>query len=127
MKINHPVTSNELFLDPQRPIVTKTDLKGAITYANRAFIEISGFDEHELLGVNHNIVVRHPDMPPEAFADLWETVKVGKPWRGLVKNRAKNGDFYWVEAYVTPITVQGVVQGYVSVRSAPSRAGCGCR
>ena len=121
MKINQPVTSNELFLDPQRPIVTKTDLKGAITYANRAFIEISGFDEHELLGVNHNIV-RHPDMPPEAFADLWETVKAGKPWRGLVKNRAKNGDFYWVEAYVTPITLRGEVQGYVSVRNAPSRA-----
>ena len=84
MKINQPVTSNELFLDPQRPIVTKTDLKGAITYANRAFIEISGFEEHELLGVNHN-VVRHPDVPPEAFADLWQTVKAGKPWRGLVK------------------------------------------
>ncbi|MFN4236088.1 MAG: methyl-accepting chemotaxis protein [Vogesella sp.] len=121
MKINNPVTQNELFLDPQRPIVTKTDLKGAITYANRAFIEISGFEEHELLGANHNIV-RHPDMPPQAFADLWDTVKAGKPWRGLVKNRAKNGDFYWVEAYVTPIRVQGQLQGYISVRSAPQRA-----
>jgi aerotaxis receptor len=120
MKINTPVTTNELFLDPQRPIVTKTDLKGAIVYANRAFIEISGFDESELLGVNHNIV-RHPDMPAEAFADLWDTVKAGKPWRGIVKNRAKNGDFYWVEAYVTPITVRGQVEGYVSVRSAPGR------
>ncbi|WP_147694030.1 methyl-accepting chemotaxis protein [Vogesella mureinivorans] len=120
MKINTPVTANELFLDPQRPIVTKTDLKGAITYANRAFIEISGFEEGELLGKNHN-VVRHPDMPAEAFADLWDTVKTGKPWRGIVKNRAKNGDFYWVEAYVTPITVQGQVQGYVSVRSTPNR------
>jgi len=121
MKINNPVTQNELFLDPQRPIVTKTDLKGSITYANRAFIEISGFDEQELLGKNHNLV-RHPDMPPEAFADLWETVKAGKPWRGLVKNRAKNGDFYWVEAYVTPIRVNGQIQGYISVRSTPDRA-----
>ena len=116
-----PVTANELFLDPLRPIVTKTDLKGAITYANRAFIDISGFSEAELLGKNHNIV-RHPDMPAEAFADLWDTVKQGKPWGGLVKNRAKNGDFYWVEAHVTPITEMGKIVGYVSVRSTPNRA-----
>ncbi|RKQ60927.1 methyl-accepting chemotaxis sensory transducer with Pas/Pac sensor [Vogesella indigofera] len=121
MKINMPVTANELFLDPLRPIVTKTDLKGAITYANRAFIDISGFSEAELLGKNHNIV-RHPDMPAEAFADLWDTVKQGKPWGGLVKNRAKNGDFYWVEAHVTPITEMGKIVGYVSVRSTPNRA-----
>jgi aerotaxis receptor len=72
VKVNLPVTQNEVFLDPARPIVTKTDLKGQITYANRAFIDISGFAENELIGVSHNIV-RHPDMPPEAFADLWTT------------------------------------------------------
>jgi aerotaxis receptor len=119
MKINLPVTTNELMVDPVNPIVTKTDVKGSITYANRAFIEISGFTEAELLGKNHNIV-RHPDMPPSAFADLWDTVKTGKPWRGIVKNRAKNGDFYWVEAYVTPITEHGRIVGYMSVRSRPS-------
>lgn len=120
MKINLPVTTTELSVDPVNPIVTKTDVKGSITYANRAFIEISGFSEAELLGKNHNMV-RHPDMPPAAFADLWDTVKTGKPWRGIVKNRAKNGDFYWVEAYVTPITEHGRIVGYMSVRSRPSR------
>lgn len=121
MKINLPVTDHELFVDAANPIVTKTDSKGVITYANRAFIEISGFSEEELLGQNHN-VVRHPDMPPQAFADLWETVKAGQPWRGLVKNRSKSGDFYWVEAFVTPLTEHGEIVGYMSVRSMPSRA-----
>ncbi|MBV8680498.1 MAG: methyl-accepting chemotaxis protein [Aquitalea sp.] len=121
MKINLPVTTNELIVDPVNPIVTKTDVKGSITYVNRAFVEISGFSEQELLGKNHNIV-RHPDMPPEAFADLWETIKTGKPWNGIVKNRAKNGDFYWVEAYVTPITEHGRIVGYMSVRSQPKRS-----
>ncbi len=120
MKVNLPVTQHEVFLDPARPIVTKTDLKGQITYANRAFIDISGFHEDELLGFSHNIV-RHPDMPPEAFADLWETLKAGRPWRGLVKNRNKTGDFYWVEAYVSPITEDGQTIGYMSVRNAPDR------
>ena len=120
MKVNLPVTQNEVFLDPARPIVTKTDLKGQITYANRAFIDISGFTENELIGVSHNIV-RHPDMPPEAFADLWTTLKAGRPWSGLVKNRNKAGDFYWVEAYVSPITENGETIGYMSVRNAPKR------
>ncbi len=120
MKVNLPVTQNEVFLDPARPIVTKTDLKGQITYANRAFIDISGFTENELIGVSHNIV-RHPDMPPEAFADLWATLKAGRPWSGLVKNRNKAGDFYWVEAYVSPITENGETIGYMSVRNAPKR------
>jgi aerotaxis receptor len=119
MKINLPVTSTERFVDPDSPIVSKTDRKGMITYVNRAFIEVSGFSEEELLGKNHNIV-RHPDMPPEGFADLWVCIKAGIPWRGLVKNRCKNGDFYWVEAYVTPITENGEIVGYMSVRSKPS-------
>lgn len=105
-------------MDPSRPIVSETDLKGAITYVNQAFLEISGFERDELIGKNHNIV-RHPEMPPEAFADLWDTVKIGRPWRGIVKNRCKNGDYYWVEAYVTPTYDHGRLSGYKSVRSKP--------
>ncbi len=120
MKVNLPITQNELFLEPGKPIVTKTDLKGQITYANPSFISISGFTLEELMGESHN-VVRHPDMPKEAFADLWKTVKSGQPWRGLVKNRAKNGDFYWVDAFVTPIRENGKTIGYMSVRSIPDR------
>jgi len=120
MKINHPITQVERFLEAGKPIVTKTDLKGKITYANESFISISGFTREELIGSSHNIV-RHPDMPPEAFADLWKTIATNQPWRGLVKNRAKNGDFYWVDAYVTPITENGRTIGYVSVRNTPNR------
>jgi aerotaxis receptor len=120
MKVNQPVTKTERFLDPAKPIVTKTDLKGVITYANESFVALSGFQREELIGFSHN-VVRHPDMPPAAFADLWRTIQAGHPWRGFVKNRAKNGDFYWVEAYVTPITENGIITGYMSVRTPPAR------
>lgn len=120
MKINTPVTQQEVFLQAGKPIVSKTDLKGSITYVNQSFIDISGFSREELIGNNHNMV-RHPDMPPEAFAWLWNTIKQDLPWRGLVKNRCKNGDFYWVEAYVTPIRENGRTTGYMSVRNAPAR------
>jgi methyl-accepting chemotaxis protein len=120
MKINMPVTQKEIDLTDTSSIVSKTDLKGRITYINRDFIDISGFTEAELIGQNHNIV-RHPDMPPEAYVDLWSTVKSGKPWNGMVKNRCKNGDHYWVEANVAPIRQGGAVIGYMSVRSKPSR------
>jgi len=120
MKINTPVTNNEVFMQPGKPIVSKTDLKGAITYVNQTFVDISGFSRGELLGKNHN-VVRHPDMPPEAFAYLWDTVKLDLPWHGFVKNRCKNGDFYWVEAYVTPLKENGRTIGYMSVRDIPKR------
>lgn len=120
MKINMPVTQKEIDLSDTSSIVSKTDLKGRITYINRDFIDISGFTEAELIGQSHNIV-RHPDMPPQAFADLWNTVKSGKPWNGMVKNRCKNGDHYWVEANVAPIRQGGAVIGYMSVRSKPSR------
>ncbi len=115
MKINMPVTQHELVLKDSIQIVSKTDLKGVITFINRDFIDVSGFDEDELLGKSHNIV-RHPDMPPEAFADLWNTVKAGKPWIGIVKNRCKNGDHYWVEAIVSPMQENGQVVGFISVR-----------
>jgi aerotaxis receptor len=101
-------------------IVSKTDTKGRITYVNPSFIEVSGFSEEELIGKAHNIV-RHPDMPPEAFADLWQTLKAGLPWTGMIKNRCKNGDFYWVVANVVPIKENGATVGYMSVRTRPAR------
>jgi len=121
MKINLPVTQREYDYPDSWVIVSTTDTKGIITYCNKAFIEISGFTEEELLGANHNII-RHPDMPPAAFKDLWDTVKKGKPWRGIVKNRCKNGDHYWVDAYVTPVYEGEKLIGYQSVRVKPSRA-----
>lgn len=120
MKINMPVTNHEYVLTEKDTIVSTTDLKGAITSVNPDFIRISGFTEAELIGSNHNIV-RHPDMPPAAFEDLWNTVKAGRPWTGIVKNRCKNGDYYWVEANVTPLRQNGQVVGYMSVRNKPTR------
>ena len=119
MRVNMPVTQNEIKLAPGQTIVSKTTPKGVITYINRDFVEISGFTEAELIGQAHNIV-RHPDMPQAAFKDLWEKVQAGKPWRGMVKNRCKNGDYYWVEANVTPIWSNGQMTEIMSVRSAPS-------
>ena len=120
MRTNLPVTQNEIELRDDTLIVSKTDLKGQITYINRDFLAISGFSEQELLGAPHNIV-RHPDMPAEAFEDLWTTLKAGRPWTGLVKNRAKNGDYYWVLANATPIWENGQVTGYMSVRRKAER------
>lgn len=118
MKINLPVTDVRHSLEEGEQIISTTDLKGITTYANEAFIKISGFTEEELIGKSHN-VVRHPDMPPEAFADLWSTLKAGKSWMGIVKNRCKNGDYYWVDAYVTPIFEGSQITGYQSVRVKP--------
>ncbi|GHD58216.1 methyl-accepting chemotaxis protein [Jeongeupia chitinilytica] len=121
MRRNEPVSGQEIRVDPRRPLVSKTDLKGRITYANPAFVDISGFSRDELLGSPHNLV-RHPDMPPAAFADMWQTLQADQPWRGIVKNRAKSGDHYWVEAFVTPLLNDGQKIGYMSVRNAPSPA-----
>jgi len=120
LKKNFPVTGNEKTFADGMHIISATNAKGIITTANDYFIEMSGFDEDELMGVNHN-VVRHPDMPPAAFADLWETIKAGKPWMGIVKNRCKNGDHYWVDAYVTPLLEGDEIVGYESVRTKPTR------
>ncbi|MCW8890120.1 MAG: methyl-accepting chemotaxis protein [Sedimenticola sp.] len=120
MKVNMPVTNVEHQPREGSILVSKTDLKGVITYCNRDFIEISGFKECELIGSSHNIV-RHPDMPPEAYQDLWETIKSERPWGAVVKNRCKNGDFYWVYANVTPLKEHGRVTGYMSVRTPASR------
>ena len=120
MKINLPVTQTEKSYPKGKYLVSKTDLKGVITYANEDFIELSGFSSDELIGKSHNLV-RHPDMPPQAFEDLWKTVKEGRPWRGTVKNRTKSGDFYWVDAFVVPVRKNDQTLGYMSVRSEPSR------
>ena len=120
MRTNLPVTDKEVVLRQDSLIVSKTDLKGRITYINHDFVEISGFSEAELIGEPHNLV-RHPDMPAEAFEDFWRDIKAGRPWTGMVKNRCKNGDFYWVLATATPTRdANGNVDGYMSVRRKPS-------
>ncbi|WP_412479155.1 Cache 3/Cache 2 fusion domain-containing protein [Azonexus sp. IMCC34839] len=120
MRKNLPVVDREIVVRDDQMIVSKTNLKGQITYVNRDFLEISGFSEQELIGEPHNIL-RHPDMPAAAFKDLWDTVQKGRPWRGMVKNRCKNGEFYWVEATVTPLREAGAVVGYMSVRRKPTK------
>jgi aerotaxis receptor len=120
MKNNQPVTQREVTFPANEYLVSRTDLKGIITYANDAFVKISGYSRDELIGKSHNLV-RHPDMPMAAFKDLWTTVQSGMPWRGLVKNRCKNGDFYWVEAFVVPLKKNGQIFGYQSVRT-PAQA-----
>jgi len=120
MRLNTPVTNQEYILEDGKTIVSTTDLKGKITYANPYFVEVSGFTEDELIGAPQNIL-RHPDMPVEAFADLWTTIRAGMPWGGMVKNRCKNGDYYWVYANVTPVIEAGRPVGYMSVRTKPSR------
>ena len=120
MKKNLPITQREVAMGENSTIISITDLKGAINYVNNDFIKISGFTEEELIGKSHNIV-RHPEMPPAAFQDLWDTLKEGRAWRGIVKNRCKNGDYYWVDAFVTPVYDGERVVGYQSVRTKPSR------
>lgn len=120
MRVNLPVSNLEYPINDDTLILSTTDTKGRITYVNQTFIEVSGFSEDELIGKAHNIV-RHPDMPPEAFEDLWKTLQSGKPWTGLVKNRRKNGDYYWVLGNATPLIENGTTVGYLSVRTKPSR------
>ncbi len=120
MRINMPVTQVEHALAEDVSLVSRTDIEGRITYANPSFIQASGYSERELIGQPHNLL-RHPDMPAEAFADLWGTLKAGQPWTGVVKNRRKNGDHYWVYANVTPVRAGGAVTGYLSVRTPASR------
>jgi methyl-accepting chemotaxis protein len=120
MRKNLPVTHREFVLREGLTLVSKTDLKGRITWVNDDFIEASGFSEGELIGQPHNLV-RHPDMPEAAFADLWVTLQAGRPWTAPVKNRRKDGDHYWVIANVTPLLEGSEVTGYLSVRTQPTR------
>jgi methyl-accepting chemotaxis protein len=121
MRTNLPVTGIELPLRDDTLIVSRTDLRGFITFANPDFVAASGYSEAELLGQPHNIL-RHPDMPAEAFEDLWRCLKAGRPWTGIVKNRCKNGDHYWAEAHVTPMFEGAAVESYLSVRRKATRA-----
>ena len=120
MRHNQPVTQREYEFPDDVTLMSVTDTQSYITYANEAFIEVSGFEREELMGQPHNLV-RHPDMPPEAFADMWATLKSGQSWTALVKNRRKDGDHYWVRANATPIEREGQVCGYISVRTKPRR------
>lgn len=116
MRNNQPVTQKEFPVRPDCAIISHTDAKGQIVYVNDEFVEYAGFTREELIGKPHNII-RHPDMPAEAFRDMWQTLKSGRAWQGMVKNRRKNGDHYWVKATATP-RKDG---GYVSVRLKPTR------
>jgi aerotaxis receptor len=102
---NQHVVDQEVQYDAGQELVSTTDTRGVITYANPAFCLVAGYTEDELVGKNHNLV-RHPDMPSAAFADLWVHLKQGQSWRGMVKNRCKDGRYYWVDAFVTPIYQQ---------------------
>lgn len=120
MRLNTPVIDREHEWPHSRALVSMTDLKGRIVYCNPAFVEVCGYSANELLGQPHNII-RHPDVPEEAFRDLWDTVALGRPWSGVVKNRRKDGSYYWVVANVTPVLEGEAPIGYMSVRTPASR------
>ncbi len=120
MRDNQPITQHEYALPGDVTLMSTTDAQSHITYANEAFVQVSGYTLEELQGQPHNLV-RHPDMPAEAFADMWATLKAGEPWTALVKNRRKNGDHYWVRANATPVVRDGRPAGYMSVRTGASR------
>lgn len=114
------ITQNEYVLDENITLMTTSDLQGNIVHANDFFVQVSGYELDELLTRPHNII-RHPDMPKEAFADMWKTLKEGEPWTGIVKNRRKNGDHYWVRANIIPMERKGVITGYMSIRTRATR------
>lgn len=115
-----PVTNSETLLPEGEFIYSRTDLDSIIVEANDAFAKISGYEADEMIGQPHNLV-RHPDMPAEAFADMWRDLKAGRPWRGIVKNRRSDGGYYWVVANASPVRENGRVVGYQSVRGRPDR------
>ncbi len=119
MRVNHPNSGRERSFPSDRHLISATDTHGSITYCNDEFSEVSGFTRQELIGSPHNLV-RHTDMPEAVFGHMWDYLKAGRSWMGIVKNRCKNGDHYWVSAYITPIQENGRVVGYESVRSKPS-------
>ncbi|WP_341305323.1 PAS domain-containing methyl-accepting chemotaxis protein [Pseudomonas sp. TMP25] len=119
MRNNQPITQRDRTFPDQQRLISTTDLKGQISYCNDAFVEISGFTRDELIRAPHNLV-RHPDVPAAVFQHMWDTLKKGRPWMGIIKNRCKNGDHYWVNAYVTPVTENNQLIGYESVRVKPT-------
>ncbi len=119
--MKRPEPIDEEYLFSEGVIVSSTDLKGIIRYANRKFCEISGYTKQELEGKNHNIV-RHPDMPKIAFQELWETIQAGKEWTGIVKNLRKDGLYYWVYSHIAPVKEEGVIVGYTAARRPASQA-----
>jgi aerotaxis receptor len=120
MRRNEPITQREFELPDHATLMSTTDASSHISYANDAFVAVSGFSREELQNEPHNIV-RHPDMPAEAFRDMWATLKGGEPWTALVKNRRKDGDHYWVRANALPVVRDGRHVGYMSVRTKPGR------
>jgi len=120
MRKNLPVIDQRKTFSPDIKLISVTDTNGNIVDCNDNFVEVSGFLRDELIGQPHNLV-RHPDMPPAAFEVMWEYLKLGKPWMGLVKNRCKDGRYYWVDAYISPVTENSVIVGYESVRSYPKQ------
>jgi aerotaxis receptor len=118
MKKNFPINQTEHTFRADEQLISSTDLAGVIRYSNESFAKIAGFSVEELIGKSHN-VVRHPDMPQAAFHDMWATLKAGRPWMGMVKNRSKDSGYYWVDAYVTPVFENGSCVGYESVRAVP--------
>lgn len=120
MRINEPVTQRDMGMRSDCVIISTTNSKGALTSVNEDFIRMSGFTWDELENKNHNII-RHPDVPPEAYAMLWEALKAGNPWMGMVKNRHKSGDHYWVDAFASPQYEDGRIIGYQSVRVKPEK------
>ncbi|WAM47473.1 methyl-accepting chemotaxis protein [Vreelandella venusta] len=122
MRNNQPVTQREYTLDDETVLISRSDLKGNVTYANAAFVEVSGYTRDELMGSPHNLI-RHPDMPEAAYADFWKTIQSGASWQGTVKNRRKNGDHYWVTASVAPLRDGDRIVGYTSLRrKAPAQS-----
>jgi len=116
---NTHIIDEEVTFKAKEELVSVTDIRGVIVYANEAFCRVAGYSETELVGKNHNMV-RHPDMPKAAFADLWGKLKAGLPWRGAVKNRCKDGRYYWVDAFITPVFENEHLAGYQSVRTVLS-------
>jgi aerotaxis receptor len=102
-----------------RPVVSKSDKKGNILYVNSVFANMCGYKKEEMLGRPHRIL-RHPDMPKAVFKDMWNKLKAGKEWRGIIKNLRKDGRYYWVNAYISPVKKNGKIIGYISVRRGVS-------
>ena len=123
MKKPTPIDEEVTFEDvgvSNRPIISKTDLKGVITYVNSAFCKLSGYSKEELIGKPHSII-RHPDMPKSTFKEMWNTIENNQKWRGFVKNLRKDGKYYWVELFIEPIFDEnGIKVGYISARKSVS-------